>query len=579
MSYREDLLKGYEAGNFLETVHTCSRTDRSDCDALALELAALHNEGLIDVVEAFKLLEDNSSNRSAFFPTRHIFEETLPNLNAPIPSVMRCVLHLYQGAGQDLAAGTVIESFIDFCAKEPSQPLDALKEIEANPDELEALLSATLIAGSRIDHSFYLAEATRLCEATNIELRRGAVFSLGRFDWSENVVMLESAVAALERTIATEVDDQTLANTIKSAFAFLQQQKALEPRAIALILNALSKGDEYALYAIFELFGFHTDKFPVSLLEALPVHLVRVKPAHRGTLDKIDYGISHLFKKGDAEKAIQFLEDMLLMHPNELSMEIFDSATREILSNKTLISKILTRWFLCGDRALCKAIHVIVGTHHGKDLPLEIDPAELKPADLVRIFFVARKAIGYLFMQPISVASILISLMRLTTDDEVLTGLGAMLFDPLLLNFTGKARDYVMQQSESESGKVKQAIDNSLKAVDDYLENLHSIGNLAALRPGEAQREAYYRDFSRLMAESYKAAEAHSVFLNLFSKSVLLYGRKSINYVYGPDGQSRRMEIPLQSHGIEIEAPRMENLDPFGLDYMLRIFRNERFRA
>ena len=136
-----------------------------------------------------------------------------------------------------------------------------------------------------------------------------------------------------------------------------------------------------------------------------------------------------------------------------------------------------------------------------------------------------------------------------------------------------------MQQSGLESVKVKATIDQALKAIDNYLEDLRSVGNLAALHPGEAQREAHHRHFSRLMAESWKAAEARSVFLNLVSKSILLYGRKSISYVDGSDGQSHRMEIPLQSHGTEMEFPRMEHLDPFGLDYMLRIFRNERFNA
>jgi hypothetical protein len=162
---------------------------------------------------------------------------------------------------------------------------------------------------------------------------------------------------------------------------------------------------------------------------------------------------------------------------------------------------------------------------------------------------------------------------------KALTALGALLFNPLLLNFTGKLREYVAQQSGRESVKVKATIDHALKDIDNYLEDLHSVGNLAALHPGESQREAHYRHFSRLMAESWKEAQAQSVFLNMVSKSILLYGRKSITYVYGSDGQSRRIEIPLQRHGTEMEFPRMEYLDPFGLDYMLRIFKSARFNA
>ena len=193
--------------------------------------------------------------------------------------------------------------------------------------------------------------------------------------------------------------------------------------------------------------------------------------------------------------------------------------------------------------------------------------------------FIARKAIGYLFMQQISATSILVSLMRHTTDDKTISVLASLLFDPLLLNYTGKAREYVLQQSVIESGMVKEALENVLKAIDEYLDDLRSVGNLAALYPSEAQREAYHRHFSGLMAESFKAAEAQSVFLHLVSKSVLLYGRKSINYVYGADGTSHRMETPLQRHGTTMEFPWMENLDPFGLDYMLRIFKTERVRT
>lgn len=576
VSNRDILLKSYEAGNFLGAVYACLTADRNSRSALASDLVALHNEGLIDVVVAFETLRNNTTDGPDFFLTRHVFEEALPSLDAPVQTVMRCVLSLYRCAGQDLAAGTVIEGYIGFCAKDPSRPSEALTEIEAGPDELADLLPATLIAGSRIDNPFYLAQAIRLCEEENIVLKRHAMFSLGMLSWPEGMTVSDSAIAALVRAAAAETDDLTLANIVKSAFALVDRVNVQEARILALIADALLKGGDYTLHAASEAFRFNAAKLPASFLETLFVHLVRVKSTNKGTLDNVDYGIAHLLKKGDPERAIQFLEDLLLANPNELTMKAFDDTAREILGNKALISKILTRWFQRGDRVLCEGVHIIVGTRHNDELPLEIDPNELKAIDLVHIVFIARKTIGYLFMRPISAVAVLISLMRLVADDDVLSELGALLFDPLLLNYTGKGRDYVVQQSGLESGKVKVTIDDALKAIDDYLDDLRSVGNLAALHPGEAQREAYHRHFSHLMAESFKDAEAQSIFLHLVSKSVLLYGKKSISYVHGPDGQSHRMETPLQSHGTEIEFPRMENLDPFGLDYMLRVFRVER---
>lgn len=150
MSNRDDLLRSYETGNFLETVYACSLADHNDGSALALELVALHNEGLIDVVGAFESLTNKSSNGPDFFLTRHVFEKALPDLDAPVLSVMRCVLRLYRGAVQDLAAGTIFKGFIDFCEKNPSRPREALAEIEASPDNFAdcspGLLSLGLVS-------------------------------------------------------------------------------------------------------------------------------------------------------------------------------------------------------------------------------------------------------------------------------------------------------------------------------------------------------------------------------------------------------------------------------------------------
>jgi hypothetical protein len=222
-------------------------------------------------------------------------------------------------------------------------------------------------------------------------------------------------------------------------------------------------------------------------------------------------------------------------------------------------------------------VRVILGPETG-NRPIEIDPLEINPADTAHYLFVARKAVGYLFSQPISATSILISLMRNSDDDETLGQLGALLFDPLLLSFTGKVRNYVMARVETESGKTNETLANALKRIDDYLSNLAKAGSLPALHPSQSQREAYHRHFSQAMSESFKVAQAESALMSLIAKKVMLYGTKSIYYAYQQDGKFHRMETPLKSHGIEMEFPRMQNIDPYGLDFMLRVFRAETLR-
>lgn len=62
---RDALLEGTKAGKFLEAVYKTWFLDRGDGDEVALEVAALHNEGLVDVVAAFENLKRESAGGRA----------------------------------------------------------------------------------------------------------------------------------------------------------------------------------------------------------------------------------------------------------------------------------------------------------------------------------------------------------------------------------------------------------------------------------------------------------------------------------------------------------------------------------
>lgn len=576
---KEMLVAASKSGTFLEAVYKGYLAEREEREDLALDIAALHNEGRVDVVAEFEKFNNKQAGGPEFFMTRHVFEKALPHIGAPVSAVMRCVLQLQRQAGQDMAAGTILDGYIGFCGKNPARALEALTLIEAKPDDFADMLPATISAGSRVDNPRYLAEVIRFSEHPAKILRQRAVFALSRVQWPKGASVPDSALSALEKSAATETDDEIFASVIKSAFALYQQDKTTESRVTALIGDVLPKGDEYTLHAASVLLGFHTKEIPPPLLDLLLGHLKRVKPTNRGTLDGIDYGIAPLLKGNDVEKGLRFLEEFLLMHSGIRTIKLFDSAAGEIRRDNALLSKVMTRWFLNGARVLCESVHEILGTHYGEDLVIDVDAAELRSKDLIHLLFVARKAIGYLSVKPITTASIVISLMRLAPDDQVLEKLGGLLFDPLLLNYTGSAREYVKAQAGRETGKVKEAIDKALASIAEYLETLRTVPELPALLPGEAQREAYRRYMSESTAASLKEAEKKSVFLNLVTRSTLLYGRKSINYIHGGDGPPQRAEIPLKSHSVEMEIPRMENLDEHGLNFMLRLFRAERIRT
>ena len=224
---------------------------------------------------------------------------------------------------------------------------------------------------------------------------------------------------------------------------------------------------------------------------------------------------------------------------------------------------------------LCKVLEHIVEIPHQGVISISVDPAELPSGEPLALLFVARKAIGYLFFKPLSAASFVISLMHHANDNRVLDDLSTLLLDPLLLNFTGTVREYVAKASEAQSPEVKERVENSMCSLDQYLADLASVGEIPALYPTEAQREAYHRNFSQQVSKSFKEAQAKSPFLSLVSRSVVLHGRSSIHYVYGQDGSPKRMDMEFRSVGTEMEVPRLTHIDPYGLEYMLRVFRAE----
>ncbi|NEH46940.1 hypothetical protein GR268_45050 [Rhizobium leguminosarum] len=93
-------------------------------------------------------------------------------------------------------------------------------------------------------------------------------------------------------------------------------------------------------------------------------------------------------------------------------------------------------------------------------------------------------------------------------------------------------------------------------------------------RPSERERQIEMQRQQETMARVHKDAEKRSVFMSLVSRSILLYGNRSISYFEDLNGSKQRNEMKLQSFSHTIEAPRLDIIDPFHLDYILRVFRS-----
>jgi hypothetical protein len=232
----------------------------------------------------------------------------------------------------------------------------------------------------------------------------------------------------------------------------------------------------------------------------------------------------------------------------------------------------VTRWIATGEKALCKAAANLVQEASHQNPIIEADANELPLKDDGSLTFTARKAVGYLFIWPLTAASFVVSLMRLGAIDS----LKQLLLDPLLLNYPGSVQEFLQNRSKSEPKAVSEGIVECLQAMEDYLTRIRSGADLRELRPSEAQRAAFHRSFSQRMSKSFETAQAEMPLLSLVRRSIVLHGRGSVQHVAHQDGSSHRADMMFKTLGAEMEFPRMGRIDEMGMQLRLRRLQAER---
>src|SRR5690606_1608952 len=129
----------------------------------------------------------------------------------------------------------------------------------------------------------------------------------------------------------------------------------------------------------------------------------------------------------------------------------------------------------------------LVGDHHG-DAPLvfEVDGAALglSHADMIVL---AHRATGYLFIHPITAASLVLRLIRSAAEAQR-KAVADLRFDPLVINGPGTLATWLSERANNTSDPAQPVIADLLVRLKAYLEGLHKAGWIKELRPSERER-------------------------------------------------------------------------------------------
>ena len=559
----EEIVEAFKSNALTKLIF--HRYDLAEDDQLKLFIE-LHNSKKIDLLSLIRSAEFQEIKPTSFFTGQHFYCEAIPSLTATAAEMMQCVDVLIGKGGADLAANQPNLAFRKWCEVDLRRA-EAVIELAKRADQLACkFTSFALNAGNSV------REATLFIERYTDERRLAAIAALGRMSYQDKASAL-LALSTLLITLDRSSDDNLNASILLSALEIANKVNEVRCSDVVEIIDRVcaSPGAQviFACARCLWLYAKFLDRAAVaSLLKAL----LSVDLAHKGTMHELDNALRALVDTPCADQALAFLAQLLVEADGQLALADFQSfgpRFAEELGGR--FQKTFASWMLSGKKVLCEGIVSLLRgePRSKKPINLRIEECDLAPDDQI---FLCRKVIGYLFLQPVIVASVLVSVLRVCTE-PVANEVQGLFFEPLLRNYGGEIRDYLgsIEESDPAFPKVREA----LSQADRYVDDLKSIGNVKELHPSERQRRVQHIRAVDEMREIHKSAMKQSVFANLVRRSVILYGKRSISYVADPGGQRRPIEMELKSHSVSFEMPRTQVIDPVGLDFVLLVLRAE----
>lgn len=542
--------------------------DESEIRATEEACARLHNSGAWDLLAHVENGEFQGLDGSKFFLASHVFQRIVPQLEAAPLRMAACIEALVSRGGADMAASWPNAAFRNWCARDLGRARAILRA--AHEDDRVARRNLTFA----LEAIGSPAEARAFLNDTDEARRTSAITALGRIA-DVDLTSRAETIAAFSRLAEVAGDDQLTTNLLIATTTLLSQPAATIGDAERDLIGRLTASPSAAIIhaAAHALWSCPAARHP-KIVQLLLGAVRQVEPANRGTFEEIDRALTTLLDAGETDVALDFVQH-LFTGPGELALSELDAFVHHMTSGPIeTLGRAVVRWLVSGEMRLCEAL-VLSLRRDGDEAPVLDVEDEVRGLSDVQQLFLCRKAMGWLIIKPRTAASILVSVMRVCADDLAET-LEGYLVEPLLTN-SGGLRDYLAGLDAADPAKARVAA--ALAQNDAYLAGLRSVPDIKELAPSEAQKRVQRLRSADQGREIAKQARKHSVLLSLVKRSVVLYGRRTRGYVKDRDGSTRWVEMDLKPHGVSFELPRMEIVDPVGLDYMARVFRLERIAS
>lgn len=568
---RTRLKHAYEIGELIpEVFRRFGLADRADILATMELCIEMHNAGEINLISLAGDRTLLSVSDEQHFAGQRLLVDAIPKLRASVPDMMLFVQALVEKGGTGYLTQSAQAAFGSWCAND----LSRLKEVASLARDNNALaqqfLSVALIAGNMV------TQGTSFAESNNQENKRSGVVALGRMEYKDSLLADSTIRTLLHEAKKTDSDD-LLSKILLSTAQISANVEQANGRNICAIIEYACKahGRKTMLSCARVLWLFHRHLCN-DAIDLLLQALHSVDSSDREIISELDNALAELLDTKHDQSAINLVRDLLIADRTPVTIFDFDGFRRKLTEGSSKrIQQTFVFWMLTGKRPLCEAAGAFFRRTRDKEIPLAFSLQDI-PVSSEEQIFLSKKTIGYLFSQPVAASSILVAILRVRNPKASMR-VGNLLLNPLLLSYGGAVKDYLSSISKEDQAYAQ--VRRVLKHGSKYIKDLNSVGIIKELRPSERQRQIHRDLFHDQMRQAQKDAEKESVLLSLVRRSTILYGKKSLTYIEGPGNERRPIEMHLQEHGFEFEMPRLDLIDPVGLDYLLRLFRAETFKV
>jgi hypothetical protein len=523
-------------------------------------LAALHNAGSIDLVALTATTEFQNLARRHFFTIQQVYSNAIPFLDASPSDILEIVRRFEtQGGAGSFAAlpRNALRSWIGRASERAKGIIEA-----ARPDpsfDREILMNALVALGDASSAIPFLAVTD--------PRRQAAIAALGAIK-PQNPKAGEATFRKLIAIAAADPDEDMRFTAISAAFDLLRHCKARAPKWIPTLVTAvIAEPTDSTRCALLQGLWRQAELFPAQDVRAVLASASDGDLTAARLLDTLVATLSHLIGGVHHGLAIDCLTALLASSGKALPSDNLQMLEHSLAAlDRTMLFALAVRWFATGDEALCATMSKLIGgVQHQQPFDASLAGFRLTGNQMIVL---CHKAIGYMPLAPIVAASFVVAALR-ARDKDAESEFVQLLLQSLLINFRETVANYLKKIGKADV--AYQPVRIALKLYRRYEKGSNIKTPIKELQPSSYQRGVVRQNHYVANREIRKQAERQSIFFGLVHRSTLLYGRKAITYARGADAPPTSME--MKSMSTYIEMPRLQVIDPVGLDWLLRIFR------